>query len=101
VSADRDRASAPRPLARALDELAGALAPRTLLGRVQTVWERATGPAIAAVARPAAEREGVLTVICESSVWAAELDMLSAELIAALNSALGEDAISKLRCRAG
>jgi predicted nucleic acid-binding Zn ribbon protein len=97
----RARSRAPRPLAHALGELTDSLAPRTVLGRVQTVWERATGPAIASVARPAAEREGVLSVICESSVWAQELDLLSPELIAAVNSALGEDAIVKLRCRTG
>jgi predicted nucleic acid-binding Zn ribbon protein len=95
------RPRGPRPLAQALGELTDSLAPRTLLGRVQTVWERATGPTIAAAARPTAEREGVLTVICESSVWAQELEMLSAELLASLNTALGEDAISRLRCRAG
>jgi predicted nucleic acid-binding Zn ribbon protein len=66
---------------------------------VQTVWERATGPTIAASASPVAEREGVLTVLCESSVWAHELEMLSPEVVESLNSALGCEAVSKLRCR--
>jgi len=93
------RARAPRPLARALEELAAELAPMSVLGRVQTVWERATGPAIAAAATPVAEREGVLTVRCESSVWSHELEMLSSELVESLNSELGCEAVVKLRCR--
>jgi predicted nucleic acid-binding Zn ribbon protein len=90
---------APRPLARALEDLTAELAPMSLLGRVQTIWQRATGATVAASASPVAEREGVLTVLCESSVWAHELEMLSSEVIDALNSELGCEAIVKLRCR--
>ncbi len=90
-----------RPLAHALGDLADSLQPRTALGRIQTAWEPAVGPTIAAIARPVAEREGVLSVACESSVWAQELDLLSSELIAAINSQLGDEAIVKLRCRTG
>ena len=57
----------------ALDGLTATLAPATTLARVQEVWERAAGPAIAAAARPTAERDGVLTVTCEAAVWAQEL----------------------------
>jgi predicted nucleic acid-binding Zn ribbon protein len=90
---------APRPIAFALQELSAALAPRTLLARAQEVWPAAAGPAIAAAARPTAEREGVLTLTCEAAVWAQELDMMAPELIARLNEALGAPAITKLRCR--
>ena len=65
------------------------------------MWGRATGPTIAQVAAPVAEREGVLTVRCESSVWAHELEMLARELIDSLNSELGSETIVKLRCRTG
>ena len=41
----------------------------------------AAGPAIAAAARPTAERDGVLTVTCDAAVWAQELDMMAGELI--------------------
>jgi predicted nucleic acid-binding Zn ribbon protein len=92
---------APRPLATALGEFAARLAPATTLARVQEAWERAAGPAVAAAARPAAERNGVLTVSCEAAVWAQELDLMAERLIAALNAALGEDAIRELRCRTG
>ncbi|HEX4564077.1 MAG TPA: DUF721 domain-containing protein [Solirubrobacteraceae bacterium] len=93
------RVRAPRSLASALEDLAADLAPASVLGRVQTVWERATGATIAASASPVAEREGVLTVLCESSVWAQELEMLSPDVIESLNSALRCEAIVKLRCR--
>lgn len=92
---------APRPLAAALDVLTGTLAPASTLARVQEVWERAAGPAIAASARPTAERDGVLTVTCAAAVWAQELDLMAAELIARLNAALAADSIRALRCRTG
>ena len=92
---------APRPLALALDELSDALAPRTLLARVQAAWPSAAGPAIAAAAQPTAERDGVLTLTCEAAVWAHELEMMGPELIERLNRALGEPALAAVRCRTG
>jgi predicted nucleic acid-binding Zn ribbon protein len=83
----------------ALERLTGTLAPATTLARVQEAWERATGPAIAAAARPTAEREGVLTVSCEAAVWAQELDLMAGALVPRLNAELGEQAIRELRCR--
>jgi predicted nucleic acid-binding Zn ribbon protein len=90
---------APRPLAAALAQLTGALAPASTLARVQEVWEGAVGPAIAASARPTAERDGVLTVKCEAAVWAQELDLMAGALIPRLNAALGSDGVRELRCR--
>ncbi len=90
---------APRRLSVALDGLTAAIAPASTLARVQEVWERAVGPAIAACARPTAERNGVLTVICESAVWAQELDLMACGLIGSLNAALGAEALRELRCR--
>lgn len=95
------RRRAPRSLTGALAELAGSLQPATGLARVQAAWGEAAGPAIAAAATPTAERDGVLTVICEASVWAQELDLMSEVLIERLNAALGEAAIRELRCRTG
>ena len=97
---ERARTRSPRPLARALEELATQLAPVSVLGRVQTVWARATGPAIAAIAAPVGEREGVLTVRCESSVWAHELEMLSRELIDSLVNQVSRININT-QCRRG
>jgi predicted nucleic acid-binding Zn ribbon protein len=92
---------APRPLATALEALTSTIAPATTLARVQEIWDRAAGPAIAASARPTAERGGVLTVTCTAAVWAQELDLMAVELIEKLNAALAEDAIRELRCRTG
>jgi predicted nucleic acid-binding Zn ribbon protein len=92
---------APRRLAAPLEALSAELAPASTLARVQGVWERAVGPTIAASARPVAERDGVLTVICESAVWSQELDLMAPELVRGLNAALGADALRGLRCRSG
>ncbi len=91
--------AAPRPLAVALQELSGALAPASTLARVQEIWERALGPAIASSAHPSYERDGVLTVLCDGAVWAQELDLMACELIPRLNHALGFEALRELRCR--
>ena len=95
------RRVAPRPLATAIGELGAALAPATLLARVQGAWEGAVGPAIAAAARPTGERNGVLTVTCEAAVWAQELELMSDELLARINDALGAILVRELRCRTG
>ena len=92
---------APRSLSVAMCDLTNVLAPASTLGRVQQVWERTAGSAIALAARPTAERNGVLTVTCEASVWAQELDLLADQLIASLNAALGAAEIRELRCRSG
>jgi predicted nucleic acid-binding Zn ribbon protein len=42
----------------------------------------------------------VLTITCADSVWAAELDLMSAELVERLNESLGDELIRQLRCRA-
>jgi len=92
---------APRSLSSALEQLTSTLAPATTLARVQEIWEPAVGVAIAARARPTAERQGVLTVTCEAAVWAQELDLMGEELIERLNRSLGEQTIAELRCRTG
>ncbi len=85
----------------ALEDLNSTLTPATTLARVQKIWERVVGPAIAASARPTSERDGILTVTCTAAVWAQELDLMSSELIPRLNTALGAQDIRELRCRTG
>jgi predicted nucleic acid-binding Zn ribbon protein len=92
---------APRPLAEALAQLTEQLAPASTLARIQELWPRVAGAAIAAHATPVAERDGVLTVACEASVWAQELDLMGEDLVAALNAAMGTPAVRELRCRTG
>jgi predicted nucleic acid-binding Zn ribbon protein len=91
------RRLAPRPLSAALDGVVGDVAPATLLARVQAVWGSVAGPRLAAAARPVSERDGVVTVACESSVWAQELELLAPELLAGLETALEGCFVTKLR----
>jgi predicted nucleic acid-binding Zn ribbon protein len=95
------RKATPRSLSVALESLNAAIAPATTLARVQEVWERTVGPAVAADTRPTRERDGVLTVTCAAAVWAQELDLMAGELLPRLNAALGAEAIRELRCRTG
>ena len=88
----------PRPIAAAIDHLQGQWEPETLLAEVQRVWERAVGPVIAAEARPAAERSGVLTVSCSGAVWAQELDLMAPAILEPLNAGLSGGRIVRLRC---
>lgn len=90
----------PRPVGLALDSVTGALAPATLLAEVQRVWPQVAGDRFARAAEPVAERDGVVTVACESAVWAQELDLLSERVIAAVNEALGRPAVRRLRPQA-
>jgi predicted nucleic acid-binding Zn ribbon protein len=92
---------APRRLSSALEDLTAGLAPATTLARVQKIWEQAVGVAVAQAGRPTTEHDGVLTVSCADSVWAAELDLMGPELVRSLNRALGDERIDRLRCRVG
>jgi predicted nucleic acid-binding Zn ribbon protein len=91
----------PRPAALALQSAVRRVAPRTPLGAAQSVWREAVGEAIAAAAEPVAEREGVLTVHCESATWAQELSMMESELLEGLREQLGEAAPSSLKFLVG
>lgn len=91
---------APRSLATAVQALAGDLAPRTPLAAIQRAWPDAVGELIAAETHPAAERGGVLTVTCSSSVWAHELGLMAPVLIERLNDALTGHAVTSMHCRA-
>jgi predicted nucleic acid-binding Zn ribbon protein len=92
---------APRPLSFALESFTATLAPATTLAGVQQVWEQVLGARIAEAGTPISEHDGVLTVVCTDSVWAAELELMGTELVERLNSALGADTVKKLRCRTG
>jgi predicted nucleic acid-binding Zn ribbon protein len=88
----------PRSLGAAFDTLSRELAPQTLLAEVQRAWPQAVGPVIAAQAKPTSERRGVLTISCSASVWAQELDLMSAEILERLNERLEGAEITRLRC---
>ena len=91
------RRLAPRALSTALEGVLRDVAPATLLARVQAVWSEVAGPRLATAAAPVSERDGVVTVACESGVWAQELDLLAPDLLTGLADALGGRLVTKLR----
>jgi predicted nucleic acid-binding Zn ribbon protein len=92
------RRRAPRPLRTALEAVALESAPAGILARAQRLWPSVAGDAVAAETEPVSEREGVLTVRCESALWAQELELLGPEICARLNGALaGEGEVRELR----
>jgi predicted nucleic acid-binding Zn ribbon protein len=91
------RRRAPRPAGDAIRHVLAESAPRTLLAEVQTAWPAACGEAIAAEARPVAERDGVITVACRSATWASELDLMQSTLIERLNSSVDSGTVQGLR----
>ena len=91
------RRLAPRRLEFALDNVLPDVAPATLLAQVQAAWTEVAGARMAAAAQPVSERDGVVTVRCESGVWAQELDLLAPDLLTGLEAALGARSVTKLR----
>lgn len=93
--------SAPRPASLALREALERSAPRTDLAAAQTAWPEVVGDAIAAVTEAVAERDGVLTIRCQSATWAQELSLMEAELLERLGERLGGRAPRALKVLAG
>jgi predicted nucleic acid-binding Zn ribbon protein len=91
------RRLAPRRLGLALDNVLPDVAPATLLAQVQAAWKEVAGARMAEAAQPVSERDGVVTVACESGVWAQELDLLAPDLLTGLEAALGARSVEKLR----
>jgi predicted nucleic acid-binding Zn ribbon protein len=94
------RRRAPRPAASALRAALGRAAPQTPLAAVQAAWAEAVGERVAAAAQPVAERAGEVVIECSDPVWAEELDLMQADLLARLAERLGEQAPKNLRFRA-
>ncbi len=82
------RRLAPRALSVALDGVVRAAEPTTLLARVQALWSDVAGPGLAGYATPVSERDGVVTVACQSAVWAQELELLGPDLLTRFGDAL-------------
>ena len=90
----------PRLAGGAVAMLVDGLAPASGLAALQRAWPEAVGEVVAAQAHPTAERDGVVTVTCSSSVWAQELTLMGPELAERVNAALGAENVRELRCRA-
>ncbi|MDQ3678742.1 MAG: DUF721 domain-containing protein [Actinomycetota bacterium] len=92
------RSRALRPLRPAVEALADALAPATLLADVQRVWAGAVGPVIAREASPLSERDATVTVLCSSAVWMQEVDLMGPVLVEKVNASLGAERVRSVRC---
>ena len=88
---------APRPLAEALKGVQRDAAPTTLIAAVQAAWPNVAGETLAAAAQPVSASERVVTIACESGVWAHELELLGSDLRDRLNASLEGTRIEKLR----
>jgi predicted nucleic acid-binding Zn ribbon protein len=82
------RRLAPRPLSAVLAGAVAGARPAGLLAAVQSAWAPVAGDAMATAATPSSERDGTVTVTCESGVWAHELELLAPDLTARLNEHL-------------
>jgi predicted nucleic acid-binding Zn ribbon protein len=91
------RRPGPRPLSNALESVLPDVAPATLLAQVQAAWSEVAGARLAEAAAPVSERDGVVTVACESGMWAQELELLGPDLLSRLETALGARSVTKLR----
>lgn len=63
------------------------------------LWPRLAGKAMARQARPVAFGDGTLTLVTGNPSWAIELRGLREEIRAAVNRALGQPVVKKLRVR--
>jgi predicted nucleic acid-binding Zn ribbon protein len=95
------RRQAPRPLGAVLEGALPAARPPGLLAEVQSLWPQVAGQALAGSAMPVSEREGTVTVACESAVWAQELELLAEDLRGRLNARLSHGVVTRLRFRVG
>lgn len=96
------RRRTPRQLGDALRGAVESAAPATPLAAVQSAWPEAVGERIAAAASPVSERDGTVTVACESATWAQELDLLGGQIAERLRSQLpSEAAFERLRFQVG
>jgi len=93
------RRRAPRQASEAFRAARELAAPQTGLASVQGAWAEAVGPQLAAVASPASERAGTLTIEVADSVWAQELDLMQEQLLQRLRAVLGESAPKALKFR--
>jgi len=87
----------PRKLGGAFERFVTERAPQTLLAEVQAAWPSVSGQQIAARSEPVAERDGRVTIACESGPWAQELELMGDELRRRIDAVIGADRVTALR----
>jgi hypothetical protein len=98
MAAERRHVYGPRPVAALLPGLTRAAFRRRAPGTAQVLadWSSIVGPALAAVTLPRRLARGTLTIACSGPI-AMELQHLSGELTARINTALGATVVTVLR----
>lgn len=97
----RPAADDPTPVGTAIEEL---LADRGWQGEatvaaVTADWAATVGPELAAHCEPVSLRAGVLTVAAESTAWATQIRLLSAQLVARIAERAGEGVVRSVVVR--
>jgi hypothetical protein len=98
MASDRRHVYGPRPVGALVPGLTRAAFRRRAPATAQVLadWASIVGPALAAVTLPRRLTAGTLTIACSGPI-AMELQHLSGELIARINTALGAGVVSGLR----
>jgi predicted nucleic acid-binding Zn ribbon protein len=96
----RHRRSVPSSVGQVIGALASEVQPASLLGDVQRVWPAIAGEALARVATPTAAARGTVTLACQDSLWAHELQLRERDFLEQFATRLGAGVVTKLRCQA-
>jgi hypothetical protein len=99
----RPKMKQPLPLAALLEAVfAGKPAEKRLReAKVWQVWGEAVGAQIAAKSRPAAFRDGTLTVRVSGSAWLQQLSLMKQDIIRHLNEAVGASLVTDIFFKQG
>jgi predicted nucleic acid-binding Zn ribbon protein len=62
-------------------------------------WEQIVGADIAAHCRPERLEDGELSCVAESTAWATQLRLMSAQLLSRIAAEVGPDVVQRLRVR--
>ncbi|PFX01896.1 hypothetical protein CJ469_03211 [Nocardia farcinica] len=71
----------------------GKVAEGTVFGR----WAGVVGEDIAAHATPVTLKDGVLSIVAESTAWATQLRLLQPQILAKINAAVGQGVVRQLK----
>lgn len=95
----RPRRDDPQPLTAAVSGLLSARGwrQRAAIGAVFGNWPEIVGPQLAAHTRPESFDEGELTVLADSDAWAAQVRLLSPQVLCRLAEELGAGTVRRIR----
>jgi predicted nucleic acid-binding Zn ribbon protein len=88
----------PRKLGEALDRVSRGLGlpPAAATARLVQAWPDVVGEAVAAHTRPRWVRDGILSLVVDDPVWAAQLRWLEGDLLARVAEVTGPDVVERI-----